>query len=78
MVEEQKTTTTTVRLEPEFHRRLKQRLAADGTNFQAKVEELLRSYVDGPAEQRQDIARQVAIARQGMERYTAAMRELAR
>ena len=74
--EEQKT--TTVRLEPTFHRRLKARLAADGTNFQAKVEELLREYVDGPAAQREDIARQVAIAREGMQHYSAAMRELAR
>jgi hypothetical protein len=77
IAEEQKTTTT-VRLELSFHRRLKARLAADGTNFQAKVEELLREYVDGPVEQRDDIARQVAIAREGMQRYAAAMRELAR
>ena len=67
-----------MRLDPTFHRRLKARLAADGTNFQAKVEELLREYVDGPAGQRDDIARQVAIAREGMHRYATAMRELAR
>jgi len=72
------TTTTTVRLESSFHRRLKARLAADGTNFQAKVQELLHEYVDGPEPQRDDIARQVAIAREGMRRYSAAMRELAR
>lgn len=74
----QQTTTTTVRLESGFHRRLKARLAADGTNFQAKVEELLREYVEGPAVERDDIARQVAIAREGMQRYSIAMRELAR
>ena len=77
VVEEQRTTTT-VRLEATFHRRLKARLAADGINFQAKVEELLREYVDGPAARRDDITRQVAIAREGMQRYSAAMRELAR
>ena len=78
MVAQEKPTTTTVRLESKFYRRLKVRLAADGTNFQTKVEELLREYVDGPADQRDEIARQVAIAREGMQRYSAAMRELAR
>ena len=70
--------TLTVRLDSNFHRRLKARLATEGTNFQAKVEALLREYVDGPAEQRDDIARQVEIAREAMRRYAPAMRELAR
>jgi hypothetical protein len=54
------------------------RLAADGTNFHTKVEELLRDYVDGPAGQPDDIARHVAIAREAMQRYAPALRELAR
>jgi len=70
--------TLTVRLDSNFHRRLKARLATEGTNFQAKVEALLREYVDGPAEQRDDIARQVEIEREAMRRYAPAMRELAR
>lgn len=70
--------TLTIRLGENFHRRLKSRLAADGTNFQAKVESMLQEYVDGPAVEREEIARQVAIAREAMRRYAPAMRELAR
>ena len=39
---------------------------------------MLQEYVDGPAEQRDEIARQVAIARDAMRRYAPALRELAR
>jgi hypothetical protein len=76
MIEESKT--LTIRLDESFHHRLKTRLLADRTNFQAKVQAMLQDYVDGPAEQREDIARQVAIAREAMRRYAPAMRELAR
>jgi len=72
------TTTQTIRLDENFHRRLKARLLADGTNFQAKVQAMLVEYVDGPVEEREEIARQVAIAREAMRRYAPAMRELAR
>lgn len=72
------TTTQTIRLEENFHRRLKAKLLADGTNFQAKVQAMLEEYVDGPVEDREKIARQVAIARKAMRRYAPAMRELAR
>jgi len=75
-IEEPKT--LTIRLDESFHRRLKARLLADRTNFQAKVQAMLQDYVDGPTEQREEIARQVAIAREGMRRYAPAMRELAR
>jgi len=68
----------TVRLERSFHRRLKTKLAADGTNFQAKVQAMLEEYLDGPAGDREELARQVAIAREGMRRYAPALRELAR
>jgi hypothetical protein len=74
--EEEKT--LTIRLDPSFHRRVKAKLLADGTNFQAKVRAMLEDYVDGPPEQREEIARQVAIAREAMRRYAPAMRELAR
>jgi hypothetical protein len=74
----EETKTLTIRLDESFHHRLKTRLLADRTNFQAKVQAMLRDYVDGPAEQREDIARQVAIAREAMRRYAPAMRELAR
>ena len=70
--------TLTLRLSENFHRRLKSKLLADGTNFQAKVQAMLEEYVDGPVAEREDIARQVAIAREGMRRYAPAMRELAR
>ena len=70
--------TLTLRLEGTFHRRLKTKLSAEGTNFQAKVQELLEGYVDGPVEDRAEIARQVEIAREGMRRYAPALRELAR
>jgi len=70
--------TLTIRLGENFHRRLKAKLLADGTNFQVKVQAMLQDYVDGPAGEREDIARQVAIARQAMRRYAPAMRELAR
>jgi len=75
-IEEAKT--LTIRLGENFHRRLKSKLLADGTNFQAKVQSLLQDYVDGPAEDREEISRQVAIAREAMRRYAPAMRELAR
>jgi hypothetical protein len=39
---------------------------------------MLEDYADGPAEEREEIARQVAIAREAMRRYAPAMRELAR
>jgi hypothetical protein len=68
----------TVRLDEGFHRRLKAKLLADGTNFQAKVQALLEEYVDGPPAEREEIGRQVAIAREAMRRYAPAMRELAR
>jgi hypothetical protein len=70
--------TLTVRLEENFHRRLKARLLADGTNFQVKVQAMLEDYVDGPVAEREDITRQVAVAREAMRRYAPAMRELAR
>ena len=70
--------TMTLRVDPSFHRRLKTKLSAEGTTFQAKVQAMLEEYVDGPAEDRQEIARQVAIAREGMRRYAPALRELAR
>lgn len=70
--------TLTIRLSESFHRRLRAKLLADGTNFQAKVQAMLQEYVNGPAGEREDIARQVAIAREAMRRYAPAMRELAR
>jgi hypothetical protein len=70
--------TMTIRLDGNFHRRLKAKLLADGTSFQAKVQAMLEDYADGPAEEREEIARQVAIAREAMRRYAPAMRELAR
>ncbi len=76
MAEEAKT--MTVRLEEGFHRRLRAKLLADNTSFQAKVQAMLQEYVDGPAEQRDEIARQVAIAREAMRRYAPALKELAR
>ena len=75
-IEESKT--LTIRLAENFHRRLKAKLLADGTNFQVKVQGMLQDYVDGPAEEREEIGRQVAIAREAMRRYAPAMRELAR
>jgi hypothetical protein len=39
---------------------------------------MLQDYVDGPAEEREEIARQIAIAREALRRYAPAMRELAR
>jgi hypothetical protein len=75
-IEESKT--LTIRLGESFHRRLRAKLLADGTNFQAKVQAMLQEYVDGPAEEREEIARQVNIAREAMRRYAPAMRELAR
>lgn len=68
----------TVRLDSEFHQRLKSRLALEGSNFQTKVEELLVEYLDGPESDREEITRQVALAREVMQRYAPAMRELAR
>ena len=70
--------TLTLRLDEAFHRRLKAKLLAEGTNFQAKMQAMLEEYVDGPAEEREEIARQVAAAREAMRRYAPAMRELAR
>ena len=76
MVKDSKT--LTVRLDKDFHRRLRAKLLADGTNFQRKVQKMLEDYADGPAEDREEIARQVAIAREAMRRYAPALRELAR
>jgi hypothetical protein len=70
--------TLTIRLGESFHRRLRAKLLADGTNFQTKVQAMLQDYVDGPAGEREEIARQIAIAREAMRRYAPAMRELAR
>jgi len=70
--------TLTIRPGESFHRRLKAKLSADGTSFQAKVQSMLQDYVDGPAEEREEIARQIAIAREAVRRYAPAMRELAR
>ena len=67
-----------VRLDGDFHQRLKIRLASEGSNFQAKVEELLVEYLDGPEPDREELARQVALAREVMQRYAPALRELAR
>ena len=71
-------TATTVRWNQNFYRRLKSKLAAEGTTFQAKVQTLLEEYVDGPASDREEIQRQVVAARAAMRRYAPAMRELAR
>jgi hypothetical protein len=68
----------TVRLEKGFHKRLKAKLAAEGTTLQAKAQALFEEYVDGPPEKRDEISRQVAIARKLMKRYEPALRELAR
>jgi hypothetical protein len=73
-----KTLSTTVRLNQQFYRRLKTKLAAEGTTFQSKVLALLEDYVDGPAAEREEVQRQVATARGAMRRYAPAMRELAR
>jgi hypothetical protein len=70
--------TLTIRLEEAFHRRLKAKLASEGTNFQAKIETMLHEYVDGPAGDREEIARQVDLARDVIRRYSPALRELAR
>jgi predicted HicB family RNase H-like nuclease len=64
--------TLTVRLDRDLHRRLRAKLLADGTNFQRKVQEMLEDYADGPAEDREEIAREA------MRRYAPALRELAR
>lgn len=69
---------TTIRLNEEFYRRLKAKLAVEGTTFQNKVQALLEEYVDGPAADREEIQRQVAAARAAMRCYAPAMRELAR
>lgn len=74
----EETKTLTIRLSQDFHRRLKAKLLTDGTNFQAKVQAMLQDYVDGSAHEREETARQVAIAREAMRRYAPAMRELAR
>jgi hypothetical protein len=71
-------TQTTIRLDKAFHQRLKAKLLTEGTNFQAKVLDLLQEYVDGPAVNRDEVRRQVELARQAMRRYAPAMRELAR
>ena len=78
MSSEKTTKTLTVRLNSEFHRRLMVKLAAEGTKFQAKVEEMLEEYMDGPVADREKMARQIEIAREGMRRYAPALRELAR
>ena len=70
--------TLTVRLDSEFHRRLMAKLATEGTKFQTKVQEMLEEYMDGPVADREKMARQIEIAREGMRRYAPALRELAR
>lgn len=70
--------TLTVRLDDDFHRRLMSRLAAEGTKFQTKVQDMLDEYMNGPDADRDEIARQVKIAREAMRRYAPALRELAR
>jgi plasmid stability protein len=67
-----------VRLDGDLHRRLKVRLAAEGTNFQSKVEALLLGYLDGPETDRTEISRQVELAKEILQEYAPAMRELAR
>ena len=67
-----------MRLDSDLHQRLKMRLASENTTFQAKVEELLIEYLDGPETDRAEISRQVSLARKLMQRYAPAMRELAR
>ena len=68
----------TIRLPKDLYDRMKLKLLADNINFQRKMVDLIEDYVDGPAEDREEIARQVAIAREAMRRYAPAMRELAR
>ena len=68
----------TIRLPKDLYDRMKLKLLADNINFQSKMVDLIEDYVDGPAEDREEIARQVAIAREAMRRYAPAMRELAR
>jgi hypothetical protein len=60
----------TIRLDQEFYRRLKSKLAADGTTFQSKVQALLEEYLEGPAAEREEVQRQVAAARAAMRRYS--------
>jgi hypothetical protein len=54
------------------------KLATEGTKFQAKVQEMLEEYMDGPVADREKMARQIEIAREGMRGYAPALRELAR
>ena len=54
------------------------KLASEGTKFQTKVQSMLEEYISGPAAEREEIARQVEIAREGMRRYAPALHELAR
>ena len=68
----------TVRLPKDLYDRMKLKLLTDDTNFQSKMVDLIEHYVDGPVEDREEIVRQVAIAREAMRRYAPAMRELAR
>jgi plasmid stability protein len=67
-----------VRLNGDLHQRLKMRLASEGTTFQAKMEELLSAYLDSPEASSAEISRQVSLAKEVIERYAPAMRELAR
>ena len=78
MSAEKRAKTITIRLDEEFHRRLMARLASEGTKFQTKVEQMLEEYMNGRSADREEIARQVEIAREGMRRYAPALRELAR
>jgi DNA anti-recombination protein RmuC len=75
---ETRTKTVTIRLNEELHRRLKAKLAAEGTNFQQKVETLLHEYLEGPASQRNELRRRVELLRQTIHEYEPALRELAR
>jgi plasmid stability protein len=67
-----------VRLNGDLHQRLKMRLASEGTTFQAKMEELLSAYLDSPEASSAEISHQVSLAKEVIERYATAMRELAR
>jgi hypothetical protein len=70
--------TITIRLDEGLHRRLKTKLAAEGSNFQQKVEALLPEYLDGPASQRDEMKLRVELLRQTIHEYEPALRELAR
>ena len=70
--------TLTLRLDDTLHRRLKTKLAVEGTTFQAKMEAMIHEYLDGQGDELEEIAGQVELARKVMRRYAPALRELAR